>query len=221
MKTKIQTEQRSGLYFDQWQYSIAIFQLRIGDIRGLDVARTLERIEFRKFSKFLSNNYSPEVITNILATLEFFKKEQAPFKLTLSGNWAYVYTNDVDLISRFETQCPYAQIRFAKQAEVSQPRDVVLLKESKYAYRTYFRSRWVEDHELAMLDNFFAAQQEVNIHPCGSFKRFLNSNQRYRSHWLAEHYFVDHNDPGYPTMISLILPKIVRKTLPIVQRINN
>jgi len=221
MKTKIQTEQRSSLYFDQWQYSVAIHQLRIGDIRGLNRAATLERIEFRKFSKFLSNNYSPEVITNILATLEFFKDEQAPFKLTLSGNWAYVYTNDVDLISRFETQCPYARIRFVKQAEISEPRDVVLLKDAKYAYRTYFKSRWVEDHELIALDNFFAVQNEENIKPCGSFKNFLKSNVKYRSHWMADHYFVDHNDPGYPLMLNLLLTKSVRKTLPIVQRINN
>ncbi len=221
MKTKIQTEQRSDLYFNKWQYSIAIYQHRIGDIRGLNRAATLERIEFRKLSKFIGNSYSPDIVTNILATLEFFKGEQAPFKLTLSSNWAYVYSNDIDFISRFESQCPYAQVRFVKQAEVSEPRDVVMLKDTKYAYRTYFKSRWVEDHELVALDNFFTAQNEDNIKPCGSFKKFLKSNVMYRSHWLADHYFVDHNDPGYPLMINLLLTKSIRKTLPIVQRINN
>jgi hypothetical protein len=172
-------------------------------------------------SKFVFNNYTTEVIDNILNTLKFFKQEQQPFKLTLSSNWVYVYFNDADMISRFETQCPYAKIRFAKQAEVSKPRDVVLLKDTKYAYRTYFKSRWVEAHELTALDNFFTAHHEDNIKPCGSFKKFLKSNKKYRSHWLADHYFVDHNDSGYPLMLSLVLAKGVRKTLPIVQRINN
>jgi hypothetical protein len=221
MKTKIQTDPRSGLYFDQWQYSIAIFQPRISDIRGLNTDRTLETIAYKKTSRFVYNNYTTEVIDNILTTLKFFKQEQQPFKLTLSSNWAYVYFNDADMISRFETQCPYAQIRFAKQAKVSEPRDVVMLKDTKYAYRTYFKSRWVEDHELITLNNFFAAQHKDNIKPCGSFKKFLKSNVKYRSHWMADHYFVDHNDPGYPLMINLLLVKGVRKTLPIVQRINN
>lgn len=220
-KITIQTDSRSHLYFDQWQYSIAIFQSRIADIRGLNRAATLELIEFRKISKFLHHYYTPDCITKILAALDFFNNETEPFKLTLSGNWAYVYTNDKKMLSRLQTQCPGISIRAVKQAQLSEPRDVVLLTESKYTYRTYFRSRWVEDHELVTLDNFFAAQQEEHINPCGSFKKFLKSNIQYRSHWLANHYFVDHNDPKYPLMINLILPKATRKTMPIVKRINN
>lgn len=221
MKITIQTEQRSGLYFDQWQYSIAIFQRRIGDIRGLDPATTLERIQYRSTSKFLGTFYDDVTIDDILKTLSFFRSEKQPFKLTLSGNWAYVYTNDSKILSRLQRQCPHAAVRFVKQAEVSEPRDVVMLKDTKYAYRTYFRSRWVQDHELVALNNFFTAQNEDNIKPCGSFKKFLKSNVMYRSHWLADHYFVDHNDPGYPLMLNLLLSRSVRKTLPIVQRINN
>jgi hypothetical protein len=219
-KIKIQTDTRDRLYFDQWQYSIAVSQSRISDIRGLDLEDTKKLVEYKSSSKFLQGRYTPNIVTNIYATLNFFAAESEPFKLTLSGNWAYVYTNDAALANRLVAACPGANVRFVKKAEVSQPRDVVVLSHSDYAYRTYLRSMWVDDQQIGNLDNFFAAQNDVNVSPCKSFQKFLKSNKAYKSHWLANHYFIDHNDPGYPLMVSLVVPRVVRKTLPIVQRIN-
>lgn len=220
-KIKIQTDARDRLYFDRWQYSIAVVQSRISDIRGLDLEATKRLIEYKSQSKFHQGRYTRDVVTNIYAALNFFAAETEPFKLTLSGNWAYIYTNDSSMANRLTSACPAAKVRFAKQAEVSQPRDAVMLSQSSFAYRTYLRSMWLDDQQIVNLDNFFAAQTDNNIGPCKSFQRFLKSNTAYKSHWLASHYFIDHNDPGYPLMLSLVVPRVVRKTLPIVQRINN
>ncbi len=219
-KIKIQTDVRDRLYFDRWQYSIAVVQSRISDIRGLDIEHTKRLIEYKSQSKFLQGRYTPDVVTNIYAVLNFFAAESEPFKLTLSGNWAYIYTNDVSLADRLVAACSAAKVRFAKQAEVSQPRDAVMLSHSDFAYRTYLRSMWVDDQQILNLDSFFTAQNNTNVNPCKSLQRFLKSNLAYKSHWVADHYFIDHNDPGYPLMMSLVVPRIVRKTLPIVQRIN-
>lgn len=220
-KIKIQTDVRDRLYFDRWQYSIAVLQSRISDIRGLDLESTRKLVEYRSSSKFLQAHYTHNTIANIYAALNFFAAETEPFKLTLSGNWAYIYTNDMSLADRLVAACPAAKVRFAKQAEVSQPRDAVMLSHSDFAYRTYLRSMWVDDQQILNLDSFFTAQNSDNVSPCKSLQRFVKSNLAYKSHWLADHYFIDHNDPGYPLMLSLILPRVVRKTLPIVQRINN
>lgn len=219
-KIKIQTDARDRLYFDRWQYSIAVVQSRISDIRGLDLEATKKLILYKSNSKFLQGRYTPDVITNIYAALDFFASETEPFKLTLSGNWAYIYTNDSAFVNRLVAACPAARVRFVKQAEVSQPRDAVMLSHSDFAYRTYLRSMWVDDQQIVNLDNFFDAQSTANVSPCKSLQRFLKSNVTYKSHWVANHYFIDHNDPGYPLMLSLVVPRLVRKTLPIVQRIN-
>lgn len=219
-KIKIQTDVRDRLYFDRWQYSIAVLQSRISDIRGLDIESTKKLVEYRSSSNFLQGHYTPNVIANIYAALNFFVAETEPFKLTLSGNWAYIYTNDSSLAKRLTSACPAAKIRFVKQAEVSQPRDAVMLSQSKFAYRTYLRSMWVDDQQIFNLDSFFTAQSSDNVSPCKSLQRFVKSNLTYKSHWVADHYFIDHNDPGYPLMLSLVVPRVVRKTLPIVQRIN-
>lgn len=218
-RIKIQSDSRDRLYFEQWQYSIAIVQSRICDIRGLDRVVTQRLIEYKSASKFLQGRYTSEVIKNIYTTLDFFINETEPFKLTLSGNWAYIYTNDDAFAKRLIAACPGVHLRYVKQAKLTQPRDAVLLNESKFAYRTYLRSMWVDDHQLTSLDSFFTAQQE-QLQPCKSLKMFLKSNTAYRNHWLASHYFVDHNDPGYCLMLNLVVPRAVRKTLPIVQRIN-
>lgn len=219
-KIKIQSDSRDRLYFEQWQYSIAVVQSRISDIRGLDYNTTRRLIEYKSASKFLQGRYTPEVIKNIYTTLDFFIAETEPFKLTLSGNWAYIYTNDATFAQRLVAACQNVHVRYVKQAKITQPRDAVLLNKSNFAYRTYLRSMWVDDQQITNLDNFFAAQTDSNVGPCKSFQHFLKSNTTYKSHWLASHYFVDHNDPGYPLMLSLVVPRMVRKTLPIVQRIN-
>lgn len=219
-KIKIQTDPRDRLYFERWQYSIAFVQSRVCDIRGLNLEATKNLVDYKSQSKFQQGRYTPDVIKNIYATLNFFAGETEPFKLTLSGNWAYVYTNDIALANRLVASCPAAKVRFVKQAELSQPRDAVLLSHSEFAYRTYLRSMWVDDQQIVNLDSFFDAQNSTNVSPCKSLKLFLKSNTNYKSHWVANHYFIDHNDPGYPLMLSLVVPRIVRKTLPIVQRIN-
>ena len=138
-KIKIQSDARDRLYFDRWQYSIAAVQSRISDIRGLDIDTTRKLVEYKSLSKFHQGRYTADVISNIYAALKFFAAETEPFKLTLSGNWAYIYTNDSTLADRLVSACPAAKIRFVKQAEVSQPRDAVMLSHSNYAYRTYLR----------------------------------------------------------------------------------
>lgn len=219
MKTKIETESRSGLYFDKWQYSIAFHQSRVSDIRGLDVDRMRESIAYRRTSFYLRGNYSEEVIANLYTTLDVLKAE-TDIKLTLSGDWCNVYTNDITILKRLKNKCPYINMRYVKQAIVDEPKDVVLLNSADYSFRTYFRAQWVDEIKLEQLENFFKAQQE-HIKPCASLKYFVASNKQFNKHWMASHYFVDYNDPGYQLMLELILPRAARKTMPIVKRINN
>lgn len=217
---KIQSESRSGLFFDKWQYSISFYQLRISDIRGLNSYQLNANIENRRHSYYLKDNYTPEVISDLNTTLALLLAE-TDLKITVSGNWCNVYTNDVTLLDRILTNCSYIRLRYVKQAVVNRPRDVVLLKSADYSFRTYLRAQWVSIDKIAQLENFFKSQGN-DIRPCTSLKQFVNSSSnRIQRHWLASHYFVDYNDPGYQVMLELILPRAGRKTLPIAERINS
>jgi len=221
MKTKIQTDTRDRLYFDKWKYSIALYQSRISDLRGLDHKKLDEAIKWRSSSKFWQNQYTDEVIKSLHNTLDVIKAEPQPLKLTFSGNCCNLYTNDVSAIERINT-LSQASIRYVKQAVPDDPKDVVMLQQSDFSFRSYLRGQWMNEQQIHNLNEFFKTQKE-HIKPCNALRLFLYTDPkvRFKSTWLASHYFVEYNDPGYTMMLSLIIPSSVRKTLPIACRINN
>lgn len=217
---KIIADTRDSLYFDKWEYSISFRQTRISDARGLNLDHTKANISWRRQSKFWTNDYSDINVSNIFTTLNFLKAETVPFKITFSGSYCSVYTDDPDFVNRLVASCPYVNLRYVKQAVVELPRDVVLLEQSDFAFRSYFKSQWVSDTNLESLESFFQAQQE-HIRPSKAFADFMKSRRGWNRHWIPTHYYIEYNDPGYPVMMSLILPRSTRKTLPIACRINN
>lgn len=219
METNFKIESRSSLYFGKWQYSIAIYQSRISDIRSLNYKKIEETISYRKNLLWLKDRYTPTVIDNLKKTASFFINE-TDFKMSFSLDWCNIYTNDASMVSRLKQECPHAQVRYVKLALVDKPKDVIILDCPEYAYRTYLRGQWINQDKIEQLNNFFKAQH-THIRPCKSLRLYLQSSNKYQQHWLASHYFVDYNDTGYQLMLELILPRVSRKTMPIVKRINN
>ena len=107
-----------------------------------------------------------------------------------------------------------------RRANVIYPDEVVMLKEPRFKYRSYLRSRRVTPEEVAILKNWVEAQQG-EIQPSGALKQFMN---REASRWYlpvdytADYYYFDHNDPRYVTMLAMVLPVPIRKTVPIVAK---
>jgi hypothetical protein len=108
-------------------------------------------------------------------------------------------------------------MRLVRQAVISKPAGVVQLQESKYAYRTYLRERKYTKDQRDMLANFLHSRRDT-LRPSpalsewanGTFVGYIRNLSYSRSY-----YFVDHDHPNEGTMLSLVLPGIVRKTMPI------
>jgi hypothetical protein len=100
---------------------------------------------------------------------------------------------------------------------ITKPAGVVQLRESKHGYRTYLRERKYDYDQRQMLLNFLKSR-EGTLRPCGSLLTWLGIGQhRYmmNPNYSRSYYFVDHDHPNEGTMLSLVMPGIVRKTLPI------
>jgi hypothetical protein len=68
-----------------------------------------------------------------------------------------------------------------------------------------------------MLLNFFLSR-EGTLRPCGSLLTWLGTGQHrfmMNPNYSRSYYFVDHDHPNEGTMLSLVMPGIVRKTMPI------
>jgi hypothetical protein len=144
--------------------------------------------------------------------------ETAPFKTVVSFMIVSVYTNHRGLADRLVSlDNDGVRVRLVRQAVLTKPANVVQLQESKYAYRTYFKERKYTQEQRLMLANFLNSRKDT-LHPCGSLMSWLTGQfpgYVLNLNYSRSHYFVDHDHPNEGTMLSLVMPGIVRKTLPI------
>jgi hypothetical protein len=144
--------------------------------------------------------------------------ETKPFKTVVSFNTVCIYTNRRRLADRLVTLGnDGVHVRLVRQAVITRPAGVIQLRKSQYAYRTYLRERKYNNNQREMLLNFLDSR-EGTLRPCDSLIRWLKHNSiklGYNPSYSRSYYFVDHDHPNEGTMLSLVMPGIVRKTMPI------
>jgi hypothetical protein len=107
-----------------------------------------------------------------------------------------------------------------REAKLDQIPDTVTLIHPKRQYRTYFHSIAINDYQKFTITNWIVAQGDEII-PSPSVKSFFGLTTRsgpWSSRYTAQHYYIDHNSLQYETLLQLVCPGLVRKTLPIVKK---
>ena len=156
--------------------------------------------------------------TALRETRDVLLTETAPFKTVVSFNTVCIYTNRRQLADRLvRLGNDGVHMRLVRQAVLTRPANVVQLQESRYAYRTYLRERKYTKDQRDMLANFLHSRRDtLRVSPAldnwvnGKLIGYIRNHSYSRSY-----YFVDHDHPNEGTMLSLVLPGIVRKTMPI------
>jgi hypothetical protein len=87
----------------------------------------------------------------------------------------------------------------------------VLKTDPKFCLRSYFREKVLDKTESERLFAFVKSREDI----FGVTAGFKSSVNRFRVHYLQRHQFIDHNDMKDITMLSLVVPGIIRKTVPI------
>jgi hypothetical protein len=169
-------------------------------------------------AKWTDRAWSITKETALRETREVLLAETTPFKTVVSFMTVSVYTNHRGLADRLVALGnDGVRVRLARQAVISRPANVVQLRESKYAYRTYLRERKYSKDQREMLANFLNSRQDtLRVSPALSDwanSKFLGYVRNLS--YSRSYYFVDHDHPNEGTMLSLVMPGIVRKTMPI------
>lgn len=213
-------DQRSSLYFDQYQWCVNFTLAEAHCLRDLDEDRFERAI---KNSKYWSRHYQNDKQWEARGTEPALRKTRAfllampePVKTMISSTHVYVYTNDQTLGSRlYQANIQGVQLRRIRRAVVSMPSDRIQLRHSKYQYRTYFRERLCDVDQKMMLRNFFDSRQGTFRVSPGLADWLANTAPIWTNRRTQRYHFVDHDHPNEGTMISLVMPGIVRKTMPI------
>lgn len=207
---------RDRLFFDQYRYCLRFKFAHSGRMRILNQYKVEQSCEWANHASTITGSYVKPVsdaqLQNILLMIDTINAVSVPFKRIVYTEWQHFYTNDPGFFGQL-TSVPEVQYVSYHEADVNQPRDTVILQHSDYAWRSYFRERWYSSEQLTLLCNFIVSRpQQFNI--TQNWRKRLSD----RYCWITRSFFVDHHDAKDVTMLNLVLPGCVRKTMPIVQK---
>ena len=218
---KVETDDRSSLYYDQYEWCITINISEAPCLRHLGSAQFESAIRNAKIwaekDVWTDRSWSVTKENALRETRDVLLAETAPFKTVVSFNTVSIYTNRRKLADRLiDLGNDGIHMRLVREAVISKPAGVIQLQESRYAYRTYFRERKYTRDQRDMLKNFLESRRDtLRVSP--ALNDWINGNVGYilNLNYSRSHYFVDHDHPNEGTMLSLVMPGIVRKTMPI------
>jgi hypothetical protein len=202
---------RDRLFYDRYEYGICVSLPEAGVLRAKTQTELVKAIGYRNQARFnwsQKEQIAGEVLENLLLAFDEIDRVRDQIKLVISYNIMYIYSNDVAVLQHLSA-LPYVNFCNAVQSVIDRPRDVILKTNPKFGYRSYFRERMLEEHDRDNLINFLDSRTD-----CFGFTTTLRQHlTRNRYHWVQRHHFVEHNDPKDITMLSLVVPGLIRKTV--------
>ena len=232
MTVNIVSDSRATLYYGQYEFAVSWHQDEINCIRGLD-AKHLQsniraRMEFERkrhvdWQNRKSIPYESKFTRACRSNLESIRdllSKETQIKLVLTTHVATVYTNDIGIYQRLAA-CSWIKKFYVRQVKLDQVPGTVMLKNPQYQYRTYFRAIEVSEEQKKIMANWIK-NQGTEIAASPSVQCFFGLQERqlrtWSSFYTAAHYYIDHNSLQYESMLSMICPGVIRKTMLIVQK---
>lgn len=219
---KYDTKNKDRLFFDRWRWSArfscdGVYCLRDPQESWDHWKQAIEN-RYRWYvgaPRWAHNRFKTEL--SILTSLaEILHKNYGECRLMVSGHWAHVYTNNVDLIQTLHDLTFVTDWQLTEANPVL-PRDQVVLRDSPYHLRSYFKDRRVTPDEKYHLRKFLRCQEEVRLSPgLNSWLEAADSKSPVYPR-LERYFFIDHDSASIITMIGCIKSDIVRCTIPIVK----
>ena len=219
---------KDRLFYDLYNYCLGFYLEEVSCLRRLDHAYIDDTMERRrqwreiaqqrwvngrqKHGVILRRSWkeiTEKTVADLHVLAEHLLTAQSDYKLVVSVNQGYIYTNDLPLIDQL-SDLPELSYKIYTQAQITRPKNTIALRNPRHQFRTYFKLVKLTKEQKDHLMNFLHSQKHIRISP--GLTRWLdcpfNRSQDY--------FFVDHNSESWLTMLNLVHPGIVRKTMHII-----
>jgi hypothetical protein len=227
---KFNSVRKDRLFYDQFEYCIGFHLDEATCLRQLDhesidftVARRKQWQEIaqqrwvngsQKHGVFLGRRYRTEItdktLTDLHTVAEVLLTTSVKYKLVVSVNQGYVYTNDLLLIDQLDVMPELAHKTYT-QAWVTRPKNTLQLKNARHEFRTYLKlMKLTTNQKDHLMDFLYNQRNQVRVSP--ALQRWFD--QPFNR--VQDYFFVDHNTESWLTMLSLVHPGIIRKTMHII-----
>ena len=159
----------------------------------------------------LWNEITDEVEQNLYDFADILRNSGVDFKLVMSADSGWVYTNSLELIEQLKPMRMLTGKKYSK-AVIDRPKNTIQLKNPQHQFRSYFKITKITSQQKDMLINFLN-NQKSNIRISPALSIWITSTF-YRT---QDYFFVDHDEMSWLTMLALVHPGIIRKTQQIIQ----
>ena len=215
---------RDRLFYDRFQYCLSFDLPEISCLRNHEfdpeiISKQLEnRRQWRDaYRQGLGARnprtwrlITPKTEQDLLGLAQLLNSAQDSFKLVVSVDHGRVYSNSQCLLDQL-SQLPQLINCSRSEAVIDRPRNSVKLKQPSHQLRSYFKFSAVGADQQTALIAFLKNQQgQVRLSP--ALTQWLEYPQR----TFREYFFVDHDHMSWLTMLCLVLPGVIRKTVQIV-----
>ncbi len=216
-------------FYDRFDYCLGFSLDEVNCLRVLDHAHIDDMIERRKQWREIAQqrwvtgrqkhgiimsrrwrDITEKTTEDLHALANVLLTTTADFKLVVSLNQGYVYTNDLTLIDQLD-HMPELTWKSYTQAQVVRPKNTIQLKNPRHQFRTYLIMCKLTAEQRHNLEEFLITQSaHVRISPALSRWIDMPFNR------TQDYFFVDHDTQSWCTMLSLVQPGIIRKTMHII-----
>ena len=229
---KFKSVVKDRLFYNQFEYAIGFTLQEASALRELshdEIDLTMERrkewIEiaqqrWHKTGTILGRQHNilsrrrteiTDKTTKDLHTLaEILLIATTDYKLVVSVNQGHVYTNDLGLIDQL-TQLDFLANKYYSQAQVNRPENTIRLKNPHHAYRSYFKITKLTSTQKNQLLDFLSNQKDL-VRTSPALQRWID--QPFNR--TQDYFFVDYNSSSWLTMLALVNPGLIRKTMQII-----
>ena len=219
---------KDRLFYNRFEYAIGFHLDEVSCLRELDHAYIDSMIERRitwreiALQRVKNNKSSPytilarrhkeiteKTISDLHGLANILLTTFADFKLVVSVSNAHVYTNDQTLIDQISDLSGITQKDYTR-AVICRPKDTIRLKNPRHEFRSYIKRIKLTDEQKTHLINFLVNQPTARVSP--ALTTWLIS----KFHRTQDYFFIDHTGMSWLTMLSLVHPGLIRKTMQII-----
>ena len=212
---------KDRLFYDKFKYCISFtmdeITILIKPVTHYDIDRLIDiRNEYRRQYSRNSRPYKvPDIDVNIRQQIheiaDILIKTKEDYKFNTSYRTIWLYTNSEDLINKLDKLEFISKIKVS-EAVINRPKGTVKLKNPQHTHRSYFRFLRPTVDDRRRIVNFLTTH-ESHIKPSPALARYLLNDG---FPFILEYFFIDYTGESWVSMLTLLQPGIIRKTLPII-----
>jgi hypothetical protein len=220
----VTTVEKNRLFYDQYHYSAKFKLNEIGVIRGLDFGsidrvvahRNSWRVKAGPRHSWAKNIISDTEVDQLKVLCGLLRKFKHQIKFVALFDRGYVYTNNTEIFKKIQSLNFITDFSIS-QAVVVADSDAIALINPKWAYRTFFRSMTLNDHQRTTLIQYLNSRESIKLGP-GLKSWCKDDATRWWQRLTQNYFFIDHDDPGEIVFLNMVLPRITNKTFRLVAK---